>query len=288
MRFESRPSLRSPVLVAAFHGWNDGGSAATIAAGFLRSSLDAVRFAVIDPEEYVDFQQTRPRVALRDGVTREISWPDTEFFHATLPAVDRDIVICVGVEPNIRWKAFAAEICELCRTLQIDFAISLGGLLADTPHTRPVPVSGTSSDTRFARELGLRPSRYEGPTGIVGVLHDALSDAGVRSAGLWAAVPHYIAANANPAAALALVGKLEELLHVRLDPTELEAASEVFLRQIAEVIEGDEETAAYVRELERREGSEDEAQAPEIPTGEDLAEELQRFLREHREGGDLK
>jgi proteasome assembly chaperone (PAC2) family protein len=296
MRIDSLPTLRSPVFVSAFHGWNDGGSAATLAAGFLRSSLDAVRFATIDPDDYVDFQQVRPRVSLRDGVTRELSWPDTEFFHAALPGVDRDVVICIGVEPNLRWRTFVGEITDLCGSLGVELAVTLGGLLADTPHTRPVPVSGAAADPALAEELGLRRSRYEGPTGIVGVLQDALGTAGFRAAGLWAAVPHYISSNSNPAAALALIRKLEGILGVRLDPTDLEEASVVFLRQIAEVVEGDEETAAYVRDLEHRDGDgeddEDEddeapatAEQPAIPSGDDLAEELQRFLREHREGG---
>jgi proteasome assembly chaperone (PAC2) family protein len=283
--WESRPALRSPVLIAAFHGWNDGGSAATLAASFVRSSLDAVRFATIDPDDYIDFQQTRPRVSLSDGLTREISWPDIEFFHAALPGADRDIVVCIGTEPNLRWKAFTNEIADLASGLGVDLALTLGGLLADTPHTRPVPVTGAAHDGNLAERLGLRRSRYEGPTGIVGVLHDTLARRQVPSASLWAAVPHYIAANTNPAAALALVRQLEGILDVHLHPDELESASEVFMRQIQQVLESDEETAAYVRELERRDADEaDEEQ--DIPTGDELAEELQRFLRERRERPD--
>jgi proteasome assembly chaperone (PAC2) family protein len=287
VRYESHPTLREPVLVAAFHGWNDGGSAATLAASFLRSSLDATRFAVIDPEEYVDFQQIRPRVSLRDGMTREVSWPETEFFQAPLPGKDRDVVICIGAEPNLRWKTFTSEIASLARGVGIELAITLGGLLADTPHTRPVPVTGAAHDPELAKRLGLRRSRYEGPTGIVGVLHDVLSKDGLASASLWAAVPHYIAANANPPAALALVRHLEEMLDVTLDPSELEVASTAFVRQVQQVLESDEETAAYVRELESREWDDEEDEDLEIPTGDELAEELQRFLRERRgEQGD--
>ena len=285
MLWESRPALRSPVLIAAFHGWNDGGSAATLAASFVRSSLDAVRFASIDPDEYIDFQQSRPRVSLDEGLAREISWPEIEFFHAALPGASRDIVICIGTEPNLRWKAFTNEIADLVSDLGVDLALTLGGLLADTPHTRPVPVPGTAHDGELARRFGLRRSRYEGPTGIVGVLHDTFARRNVPSASLWAAVPHYIAANTNPAAALALVRQLEGILEVRLHPDELEAASKVFLRQIAQVLESDAETAAYVSELERRGGDEDGADES-IPTGDELAEELQRFLRERRERPD--
>jgi proteasome assembly chaperone (PAC2) family protein len=283
--WESRPALRSPVLIAAFHGWNDGGSAATLAASFVRSSLDATRFATIDPDDYIDFQQTRPRVSLSDGRTREISWPEIEFFQAALPGNTRDIVICIGTEPNLRWKAFTNEIADLAAGLGVDLALTLGGLLADTPHTRPVPVTGAAHDGELATRLGLRRSRYEGPTGIVGVLHDTLARRDVPSASLWAAVPHYIAANTNPAAALALVRQLEGILDVHLHPDELESASEVFMRQIQQVLESDEETAAYVRELERRDTDDDEDDE-EIPTGDELAEELQRFLRERREKPD--
>ena len=221
MLWESRPALRSPVLIAAFHGWNDGGSAATLAASFVRSTLDATRFATIDPDDYIDFQQTRPRVSLSDGLTREISWPEIEFFQAALPGTNRDIVICIGTEPNLRWKAFTNEIADLAAGLGVDLALTLGGLLADTPHTRPVPVTGAAHDGNLAERLGLRRSRYEGPTGIVGVLHDTFARREVPSASLWAAVPHYIAANTNPAAALALVRQLEGILDVQLHPDEL-------------------------------------------------------------------
>jgi proteasome assembly chaperone (PAC2) family protein len=283
--WESRPALRSPVLIAAFHGWNDGGSAATLAASFVRTTLDATRFATIDPDDYIDFQQTRPRVSLNDGQTREISWPEIEFFQAALPGNARDIVICIGTEPNLRWKAFTNEIADLAAGLGVDLALTLGGLLADTPHTRPVPVTGAAHDGELATRLGLRRSRYEGPTGIVGVLHDTLARRSVPSASLWAAVPHYIAANTNPAAALALVRQLEGILDVQLHPDELESAAEVFMRQIQQVLESDEETASYVRELERRDEDDDEDDE-EIPTGDELAEELQRFLRERREKPD--
>jgi proteasome assembly chaperone (PAC2) family protein len=280
MDWQSRPNLRAPILIAAFHGWNDGGSAATLAATFLRTSLDATPFASIDPDEYIDFQQTRPHVSLRDGMTREITWPEITFAHAPLPGKGRDVVICIGTEPNLRWRAFAAEIADLAEALGVELALTLGGLLADTPHTRPVPVSGAAHDAELARRLGLRRSRYEGPTGIVGVLHDAFGRRGLPSASLWAAVPHYIAANTNPAAALALVRHLESILEVDLHPGDLVEASDVFLRQIAEVLESDAETAAYVQELERGDGEDDDES---LPSGDDLAEELQRFLRERRD-----
>ena len=276
MRLDSTPVLRRPVLIAAFHGWNDGGSAATLAAGFLAAALGATPFAAIEPDEYVDFQQSRPQVAMDEDGSRTITWPETTFAWASLPAGDRDVILCVGVEPNLRWKAFAAEVTALAVALKVDLALTLGGLLADTAHTQPVPVSGSAADPVLAAELGLRLSRYEGPTGIVGVLHDALATAGVRSASLWAAVPHYISASVNPAGALALVSKLSEMLGLELETDDLEAGVERFLAEIAEALDGDEETTAYVRELEQREGDDE----PEIPSGDDIAEQLQRFLRE--------
>lgn len=283
VRVEHLPSLQRPVLIAAFHGWNDGGSAATLAAQFLASSFRATPFATIDPDDYVDFQQSRPTVALGDDGRRTISWPETGLSWATVPGLDRDLLLCVGVEPNMRWKAFAAEITDLALKLDVDLALTLGGLLADTPHTQPVPVSGSAAEPALARELGLQLSRYEGPTGIVGVLHDALATAGIPSASLWAAVPHYISAAANPAGALALVRKLDDILGLAVTTTELEAGAERFLAEVADAIEGDDETSAYVRELEQREGEDD----TEIPSGDDIAEQLQRFLREQgdaREG----
>jgi proteasome assembly chaperone (PAC2) family protein len=283
LSLRTRPDLREPIMLAAFHGWNDGGSAATLAATFVRTTLDAVHFATIDPEDYVDFKQVRPHVSLPDGVTREISWPETEFFHAALPGKDRDVVICIGVEPNIRWRSFSAEMLELAQTVRVDLAIMLGGLIADTPHTRPVPVHGAAGDDEVASRLGLPRSRYEGPTGIVGVLHDAFQRGGLPSASLWAAVPHYVAPNANPPAALALVRNLERLLEVQFDPSELEEASAQFNRQIAEVLESDEDTASYVRDLERRLDSGEELDPPEMPSGDDIARDFQRFLREHRD-----
>jgi predicted ATP-grasp superfamily ATP-dependent carboligase len=288
LRWETKPNLRSPVLVAAFRGWNDGGSAATLAAAFLRTRLEATRFAVIDPDDYVDFQVTRPVVSLSDGLTRSIAWPETEFFHAPLPGIDRDLIVCTGVEPNVRWRSFTNEIASLAQDRGTTLVVTLGGLLADTPHSRPVPITGTAHDSELVEEMGLERSRYEGPTGIVGVLHDACARAHLRSASLWAAVPHYVGANPNPSAALALIRAFERLTGVGFEPEELVRASAEFDRQVASIIEGDNEVQAYVRELERRADADAEEEAAEeasraIPTGDELEAELQRFLRGLRE-----
>ena len=267
------------MLVAAFRGWNDGAQAASLAAGYLAQTWSARRFGLIDPEEFYDFQATRPHVALVDGLTRRIDWPENAFFHAELPEADRDGVLLLGVEPNLRWRTFTGEIVELARDLGVELVVTLGALLADVPHTRPAPVTGSASDPELVRELGLAASRYEGPTGIVGVLHDACREAGLASASLWAAVPHYASLAASPKAALALCRRLTGLLATRADLAELERASEAYERQVSEAVSQDEETEAYVQELERRRDAlGDEL---DVPSGDTLAAELTRFLREH-------
>ena len=287
LRIDERPTLRRPVLIAAFRGWNDGGQAATLAAGTLTRVWDAHRFADIDPEAFVDFQATRPTVSLDDGLTRRIEWPETTFYAAMLPGADRDAVILLGVEPNYRWRAFSDLIVGLARDLGVELVVTLGALLADVPHTRPAPVTGAASDRSLVEELGLQASRYEGPTGIVGVLGDAFRVAGIPSVSLWSAVPHYVSLAPSPRAARALCERLGELLGVTIDLHELEEAEEVYAEQITEAVASDPETAAYVEELERRADTIDEMMDDDddLPTGESLAAELTRFLRD-RENGD--
>jgi proteasome assembly chaperone (PAC2) family protein len=271
------------VLIAAFRGWNDGAQAASLAASFLARAWNAERFADVDPEEFFDFQAVRPHVSLEEGLTRRIDWPENALYAATIPvaagAVERDGILLLGVEPNTRWRTFTAEIVDLARDLEVELVITLGALLADVPHTRPSPVTGSASDERLVRELGLTASRYEGPTGIVGVLHDACRQASLDSASLWAAVPHYASLAPSPPAAHALCSRLAELVHADIDLAELEKATDAYIRQVSEAVASDEETQAYVSELERR-ADQLEAEA-ELPSGDTLAAELTRFLREH-------
>jgi predicted ATP-grasp superfamily ATP-dependent carboligase len=267
------------VLVAAFRGWNDGAQGASLATSYLAQSWQARRFADIDPEEFFDFQAVRPHVALEGGLTRKISWPETVFYHAALPGIERDAVLCLGIEPNLRWRGFSGEIVELAQTLGVELVVTLGALLADVPHTRPAPVTGSASDPKLVEELGLARSRYEGPTGIVGILHDACHRAELPSASLWAAVPHYASLAASPKAALALCTRLGGLLGLTLELGDLERAAEAYERQVSEAVATDEETEAYVRELESRRDALGEEL--EMPSGETLAAELTRFLREH-------
>ena len=278
-----RPELRSPVLVAAFRGWNDGGQAASLAAGYLAKLWNAQEFAEIDPEGFFDFQVTRPNVSLVDGVTRKLDWPETAFRHASLPAIERDAVLLTGNEPNVRWKTFTSLVVELIRELDIELVVTLGSLLADVPHTRPAPVTGSASDAELVERLGLETSRYEGPTGIVGVLHDACRTAGIASASLWAAVPHYVSLAPSPRAAQALCDRLSTLLDVDIDTEELRQAGEAYAEQVSAAVATDEETQAYVEELEQR--TDEMPDEIQIPSGDALAAELTRFLRD-RERGD--
>jgi proteasome assembly chaperone (PAC2) family protein len=279
-----RPDLKRPVLVAAFRGWNDGGQGASLAAGYLAKTWSATRFAEIDPEEFYDFQVSRPQVSLVDGVTRRIDWPDNAFFHASVPGLDRDVVLLLGIEPNTRWRTFCDLIAGLAQDLGVELAITLGSLLADVPHTRPAPVTGSATDPRLIEEYGLASSRYEGPTGIVGVLHDACRRGGLDSVSLWAAVPHYVSLAPSPRAALALCERLGTLIGAPVDLTELESAIDAYSEQVTEAVSSDPETAAYVEQLEQR--SDELGEEADLPSGESLAAELTRFLRERDEEDD--
>jgi proteasome assembly chaperone (PAC2) family protein len=273
-----RPELRRPVLVAAFRGWNDGGQGASLGGGYLAKQWEATRFAEIDPEGFFDFQATRPHVSLVDGLTRRIDWPDNGFFHAPIPGTDRDAIILLGIEPNLRWRTFTELVLDLAQDLGVELLVTLGSLLADVPHTRPAPVTGAATDPALVEELGLEPSRYEGPTGIVGVVHDACLAADIPSVSLWAAVPHYVSLAPSPRAALALVRRFGELIHADIDLAELEQASEEYSEQVSEAVSADTETAQYVEELERRVDMLEAAE--DLPSGDTLAAELTRYLRE--------
>jgi proteasome assembly chaperone (PAC2) family protein len=276
-----RPTVERPVLIAAFRGWNDGGQGASLAGGYLAKTWDARRFAEIDPEGFFDFQATRPHVRLEEGFTRRIDWPETVFFHARPHRMERDAVLLLGVEPNLRWRTFSRVVVDFAKELGVELVVTLGALLADVPHTRPTPVTGSATDPELIERLGLQASRYEGPTGIVGVLHDACKSAAIPSASLWAAVPHYVSLAPSPKAAAALCERLSTLLGAEIDTTELDDATETYVRQVSEAIAADEETASYVEDLERRA---DELDESDLPSGESLAAELSRFLREREQG----
>jgi predicted ATP-grasp superfamily ATP-dependent carboligase len=281
LRISGRPTLDRPVLIAAFRGWNDGGQGASLAAGYLAKLWAAERFADIDPEGFYDFQATRPHVSLVDGVTRHIDWPENALYHASPEGLDRGAVLLAGVEPSLRWRTFAELVVGLARDLEVELVITLGALLADVPHTRPAPVTGSASDSGLIEQLGLEASRYEGPTGIVGVLHDECRAAGLPSCSLWAAVPHYVSLAPSPRAALALCQRLGLLLGAEIDVTELEEAVNSYTEQVTEAVASDAETVAYVEELEQRS---DEIDEDDLPSGDSLAAELTRFLEERESG----
>jgi proteasome assembly chaperone (PAC2) family protein len=285
LHLDSDVELRDPVLIAAFRGWNDAGDAASFAAQHLGRSWRSKKFAWIDPEEFFDFQSVRPQVKLIDGVTRQISWPSNEFFAARLDGAPHDIMVLVGTEPNLRWRRFAGLVADVAKSHSASLVITLGALLADVPHSRPTQITGTAISSELVNRLGLRRSRYEGPTGIVGVLHDACGQAGIDSASLWAAVPHYLAVNPNPKAALALVEKAVALVGAPVALDELAKATTTYEQQVSEMVASDEDVQAYVRLLEERaDEGEEEIDPSNLPSGDALADELEKFLRERGEG----
>ena len=267
-------------MVCAFQGWNDAGDAASSAVSFLASALDARRFARIDSEEFYDFQANRPCVSFNDAGKREIVWPTVEVFEAPAPRAPRDLVLVQGVEPSMRWRAFSSHLVDLAEALGVQLVVSLGALLGDVPHTRPVTMTGHASDPSLVERLGMTTSTYEGPTGIVGVLHNACAEAGLPSASLWAGVPHYVAAATNPKAALALVRRLEGLIGVSVDVSELESAAADYERQVGLAVQSDPDIQAFVERLEQAAENDEVLELENVPSGDILAREFQRFLRQ--------
>ena len=289
--WSARPTLRKGVLVCAFYGWNDGGEAATLSALFLRQQLAATHFCELDPDEFYDFQEVRPVVSAGEDDSRRLTWPENSFSWAPLPN-GNDMAVMIGIEPQNRWKLYARSIVEVARESGAELVVTLGGFLADTPHTRPVPVTG-SADGDIAEQLGLAPSAYEGPTGIVGVVHDACREAGIASASLWAAVPHYIdtTVSPNPKAALALLSRLAVLLETSFETTKLSQDAVQFEREVSHAVSADEKISRYVRELESRSDERgaddaDEESRPLLASGDDIAAQIERYLAEREEPGD--
>jgi predicted ATP-grasp superfamily ATP-dependent carboligase len=284
--WDRRPDgLRAPAMVCAFRGWNDAGEAASSAVSFLAEALDARRFARIDSEEFFDFQANRPCVSFGEDEKREIVWPSVELYEAQAPRAPRDLVLIQGVEPSMRWRGFTSQIVDLAEALGVQVVVSLGALLGDVPHTRPVAMTGHASDPALMERLGIQPSSYEGPTGIVGVMHAACADAGLPSVSLWAAVPHYVAAASNPKAALALVRRVEGLIGVSVDVSELESAAADYERQVGLAVQSDPDIQAFVERLEQAAQSDALSSPEDVPSGDMIAREFQRFLRQRgREG----
>ena len=280
------PTLNRPILLLAFSGWNDAGGAATFAAKFMVQRLAAHTFASIDPETFYNFTEQRPQVRLRKG-EREIIWPTNEFSYARDPGLVQDVIVGLGVEPHLRWRAYTEAILHIVQACQVELVVTLGALLADVSYSRPVRLTGTASDPALAQRLHLSVSKYEGPTGIVGVLHDICRRNGLPAISIWANVPHYIAASPNIKAALALVRRVVTLLDFSMELGDLERAADDFDKRVAQVLASDPKIAEYVRRLEDRDDDEEEDEqrlgnTDALPSGEELVEELERFLRDQR------
>jgi proteasome assembly chaperone (PAC2) family protein len=286
--WRERPELRAPVMVCAFKGWNDAGEAASAALSYIKGSFDAHEVGEIDPEEFYDFTAVRPTVRLTDGDVREIDWPENALSAAEVPGADGDLVLLQGVEPSLRWRRFTGDVISAARELGVRMVITLGALLADVPHSRPVGVTGITSDEALIERLGFEPPSYEGPTGIVGVLQRACAEEGLPAVSLWASVPHYVAASPNPKVALALVRAFEGAAGVAVDGGELEEAAEDYERQVTAAVASDPEVKAFV---ERLESAMDDAQAEnppdeeQLPSADTIARDFQRFLRQRGPGG---
>jgi proteasome assembly chaperone (PAC2) family protein len=282
VHWDRSPKLRRPTLVCAFKGWNDAAESATAALSFVSTKWDAERLGSIDPEDFYDFQMTRPTVRMSEGRTREIEWPELVFESASPGGGSRDVLFLSGAEPNLRWKGFSATVIAVAQELGVELVISLGALLADIPHTRPVQVTGIAADPELVERLGFSEARYEGPTGIVGVLHDACARAGLLSASLWAPVPHYVATVPSPKATLALLRRLEDLLETPIDTAELDDAAMEYERRLDEAVASEPEVRALVERLERQ-IDEDDIPFRNLPSGDSIAKEFERFLKEQGE-----
>jgi proteasome assembly chaperone (PAC2) family protein len=273
------PHLRSPIMVCAFRGWNDAAASASTALTAVASSLEAEQIASLDPEDYFDFQSTRPTISLDEGQTRRIEWPENNVFAVRVPSADRDLVLFDGTEPNLRWRTFSETIATVADALGVEMIISLGALIAEVSHTLPVPITGLASSAELVEELELERSSYEGPTGIVGVVHDLCRQNGIDSASLWAAVPHYVAAVPNPKAALALLRRLESLTGIAVEASELEEETTDYEEQIGRAVAANPEIEDLVTRIEAEQADllSDEGQ---LPSADTLAREFQRFLRQ--------
>ena len=285
VNLERRPELERPVLIAAFTGWNDAAEAASVASATLRDSWEAQRFGAFDAEEFFDYQATRPQIKLVEGVTRTMEWPENHLY-ATASNLEaaggRGAVLLSGPEPSFRWRSFCAAVIELARELNVELVVTMGALLADVPHSRSVSVAANSQDPALIEGLGLSASRYEGPTGITGVLHRACAEGGLPSVSFWASVPHYLPAIPSAPAALALLESLSGLLGVEVDTSDLERGAAAYQEQVSAAVSQDSDLASYVRMLEDRFDSQVEQGPRNLPTGDDLARELESYLREER------
>jgi PAC2 family protein len=277
--FDGLPVLRNPVAIAAFEGWNDAADSSTAAVEHLEQVWTSRPVTALDPEDFYDFQVNRPIVSMAEGETRNIEWPTTRFSVATPPGTERDVLLIRGIEPSMRWRTFCGEILELCHSLEVNRVVLLGALLADVPYTRPLPISGSAANRDAAERFNLTPTRYDGPTGIVGVLHEACTRAELDALSFWVHVPHYANNPPCPKATLALLHRVEDVLDLPVPMMDLAEESAEWEERLRAAAEQDAELAEYVRELEERVG--DEGMQP--LSGDEIAQEFEKYLR--RRGG---
>ena len=276
------PQLRSPLLICAFRGWNDAAGVASGALATLAESFDPEPIAEVDPEDFFDFQATRPTIILTEGQTRRIEWPQNDLTAIRVPGAERDLVLFDGTEPNLRWRTFSETVATAADALGVEMVVTLGALVAEVSHTLPVPITGLASDEQLIDELDLQRSSYEGPTGIVGVLHDCCRQLGMTSASLWAAVPHYVAAVPNPKATLALLRRLEGLTGIAVDGGELEEEATSYEEQIGRAVAANPEIAELVERIEAVQVEQFGDETGELPSADTIAKEFQRFLQQRR------
>ena len=279
LQWQNQPSLNQPILVAAFQGWTDAGGAASSAANYLAEQWKARQFATVDAEEFYDFTSLRPQVRLTREGSREIVWPENRFLAASAPG-SRDVVILIGIEPHLRWRAFCDCVTTVAKTVDARAVFTLGAMLTDVVHTKATPVRGSTADPRLTDRFGLRRPQYQGPTGIVGVLQDACAKADIPVGSLMAQVPHYVPSTPSPKATLALVERVCDLLETTVSTSSLRVASSEYEREVSEVVAADDEIARYVQQLEWQAERNDVAGFDDLPSGDALAVELERFLRE--------
>ena len=279
------PQLRSPVLVCAFRGWNDAAASASTAVAAIAGAFDSQLIAKVDPEDYFDFQATRPTIRLEEGQTRQIEWPANNLIAVPVPAADRDLVLLDGTEPNLRWRTFSETIATAADALGVERVITLGALIAEVSHTLPVPITGLASDPEMVEALELERSNYEGPTGITGVLHDLCRQGGIDSVSLWAAVPHYVAAIPNPKAALALLRRLEGLTGIAVEASGLEEETSDYEEQIGRAIAANPEIEDLVSRIEAEQVDLLDSEGDELPSADSIAREFQRFLKQRGDQG---
>lgn len=279
MEIETVPALVRPVVIAAFEGWNDAAESSTAVIDHLMEAWGATVVAAIDPDEYYDFQVNRPGVGIDESGFQKLTWPSTHVAVASPPHLDRDVILIRGIEPNMRWRQFTAELLGAIEDLDGELVVTLGALLSDSPHTRPIPISGAATEPDLLDRLQLEPSTYEGPTGIVGVLQDACARVDLPAVSYWAAVPHYVAQPPCPKATLALLVRLEDLLQAPMPLGELPEEARAWERGVDELAEEDEDVADYVRSLEE---SRDTTDLPEA-SGEAIAREFERYLKRRGE-----